>query len=441
MAFNDPILAGNVLIREAIQSPNFSIDGDTAVGWQIAKDGSATFNNVTIGSSSYDISNTGEASFEIVNANTDIIIAGASLLDELDALPKGLIAFGDSTSLNQVLTQWTLDSVTFGPNLTTAHLVASLAVGDMRADRFYRITVKFLILHSAHLNAYRYTLRYTTDGTDPTTGSAILNGSDTYQSSSVATTAADGEGAWISCIYKPPSDTEVTTFALSIAPRTSLAESANVDLSDPNTQLEFSIEDMGREDRIISTQLAQLEKFGGGSDPAPQTSHVKTYAANWSRGWNNSGADIYSTNDLLVQGFLSGYGTRRSWIGFPFSTIQSDLVGATVTKVEVYLYFEHWHFIAGGTASIGFHTSTATSAPSYNAGLDNLGELEISNWGRNVGKWVNLQGAGAFTGVGWKTGAHTGITLSAPSTNELYYGKARGNSMSNEPQLRITYLK
>lgn len=45
MAFTNPVVGGNILVREAIQSPNF-VTG--VAGWAIRQDGSAEFNNVVI---------------------------------------------------------------------------------------------------------------------------------------------------------------------------------------------------------------------------------------------------------------------------------------------------------------------------------------------------------------------------------------------------------
>lgn len=45
MSFGNPIVAGNTLIREAIQSPNFVT---TLSGWRIGRDGSAEFNNIIV---------------------------------------------------------------------------------------------------------------------------------------------------------------------------------------------------------------------------------------------------------------------------------------------------------------------------------------------------------------------------------------------------------
>lgn len=45
MPFTNPVMGGANLVREVMQSPNFVHD---VSGWQIARDGSAEFNDLTI---------------------------------------------------------------------------------------------------------------------------------------------------------------------------------------------------------------------------------------------------------------------------------------------------------------------------------------------------------------------------------------------------------
>src|SRR3546814_3161366 len=61
-----------VLIRNQIQSENFSVDPETGVsGWQIKRDGTATFNNLVIGGSNYIIDANGDAVFHSITLTAD----------------------------------------------------------------------------------------------------------------------------------------------------------------------------------------------------------------------------------------------------------------------------------------------------------------------------------------------------------------------------------
>src|SRR3546814_2984672 len=55
-----------------IQSENFTVDPETGVaGWQIKRDGTATFNNLVIGGSNYIIDQNGDAVFHSITLTAD----------------------------------------------------------------------------------------------------------------------------------------------------------------------------------------------------------------------------------------------------------------------------------------------------------------------------------------------------------------------------------
>jgi hypothetical protein len=432
MAFSDPILAGNVLIREAIQSPNFSVNTEGAVaGWQIAKDGSATFFDVVIGNSAFNIDSQGSANFATVNVSDDLALAGESLTDILTSLPKGIIGYGDSAARNSTGTTLTVNTAV----VTGAAVLLEMAVGPLLAARFYRITWSWDAIYTVATDNWRWTVRYTTDGTTPPSNGSIVDGSERHKSSVSGLVGGDS----LIVFYSPAADYDVVKFSLTVG-RNSGTGTLQLNLTDPNTMLQCVVEDLGLESAALSGgALVQRSKFSGSADPEPVSTYIKTYQCTWSRAWNNSGNDVWSTNDTLVQGYWSGDGQRITWIGFDYSTIISNLSGATVKKVEVYLYYNHWYYNDGGTAIIGTHNSTSTSAPSYDGTKDNQDRKRVSNWGVNVAKWVDIT---SIVGSEFKTGTSRGIVLGwGPTTSLEYYGKANGNGQTHEPALRITYTK
>lgn len=165
------------------------------------------------------------------------------------------------------------------------------------------------------------------------------------------------------------------------------------------------------------------------SDPEPGTI-TTTYDASWSSSYAGSGArNTWHTS--LNQGYHSSqWGNQRALIGFPTSQIQADQAGRTITRVRVYLYYEHWYFNSGGTAIVGHHGHSAVPS-TFSAVTD---QVRSSSWpkpgARMVHYDVNMQG--------WVTGALAGIALGpGPSTSRLYYGRARGHTQSRPPQLEI----
>src|SRR5690606_36215626 len=79
--------------------PNFNTDPESGnvTGWRIARDGSATFYNLTIGSENYNIDENGNAVFQSVSAE-DIFLNGESLNDLFAQSPKGVLGVSTSTS-------------------------------------------------------------------------------------------------------------------------------------------------------------------------------------------------------------------------------------------------------------------------------------------------------------------------------------------------------
>lgn len=165
-------------------------------------------------------------------------------------------------------------------------------------------------------------------------------------------------------------------------------------------------------------------------EPAPTNTITRKYAASWSQLYQgDNGKNTFLTG--LAQGYWSGTnGNQRSLIGFPSSTIQSDHSGRTITRVRVYLYFEHWLLNSGGTAIIGHHGHS--SAPSsFSANTDNV---RSADWPKPGGRWVKYN-----VGVSdWLSGAKRGIAIGpGPSTAALYYGRARAHNESAPPVLEI----
>lgn len=178
--------------------------------------------------------------------------------------------------------------------------------------------------------------------------------------------------------------------------------------------------------------------------PAPvQTStHRSEWAASWSQTYRQSGAQ--RSEDTLHVGYADSYnGRQTSLVGFPFATIRSALAGASITKVELYLYATHCWWNAGATVSIGSHTAGGSAPGSMGSinrtlvsnvhvrGSDHGGESDTARW-----KVIN-------TGFGnWlRDSSCNGVVLQAPNDNATYYSTLGGvGSSAPAPRLRITYV-
>ncbi|WP_372407395.1 hypothetical protein [Streptomyces luteireticuli] len=185
------------------------------------------------------------------------------------------------------------------------------------------------------------------------------------------------------------------------------------------------VEDVGP----LTPDTGQFNTGGGGTQKPPPRRYVKTYSCTWSGSYSNRGAyNGYFGNKCLQGYYSSANGIQSSLIGFP-AGVASDVSGAKIISVEVYLYFDHWFNNSGGRAVIKPHGHGSRpgvfSADSSSMAVD---------WARNQGKWVNV------TQI-FDPSRFRGIALDPNSTSPTYYGVAHGVGQDNAPQLRVSYLK
>ena len=158
-----------------------------------------------------------------------------------------------------------------------------------------------------------------------------------------------------------------------------------------------------------------------GLPPAPpSTPPIRQYTKTWSsttaKCYMGSGAaDSSQGAEDMKQGYSSYDGDSRSlWI---FPTFSGAVGAASIVKVRLYLYANHWNNGSGGTALIKRHNYS--SAPGSSPSLTTV--MSSSSWPRDSGRWVTLPSsvhAGIIAGTikGFGVGP-------AGTTNQLYYGR------------------
>ncbi|MFH8466057.1 hypothetical protein [Streptomyces sp. NPDC017991] len=186
----------------------------------------------------------------------------------------------------------------------------------------------------------------------------------------------------------------------------------------------FYIEDVGP--IVLETGVYNT---GGASTTPPPQKYVKTYSASWSGSYAARGSYNSYYGNKMMQGYYSSTnGMQASLVGFP-AAMTSDLSGATISKAEIYLYFDHWYSNAGGKAVIKAH-SHASRPGSFSSDS----EATTISWAKNQGKWVDI--TSVFDSTKWR-----GIALDPNNSSSTYYGRARGYGETNPPKLRVTYTK
>ena len=168
----------------------------------------------------------------------------------------------------------------------------------------------------------------------------------------------------------------------------------------------MSIEDLGPAQSDI---LKRWNDGNGGEaqDTAPTVRRfTKVYTAT-GFGGDTSGGDV-------VQGQYASYGNRSG--GWTFPSMTGDLAGATIERIRVFLYANHWYYNAGGTASI---RATNGSHKGHTGPV-----VTSAGWPRNAGRWVTLP---ASMHDGFKAGTYKGIGVQTSNTSLTYYGRFAGN--------------
>lgn len=410
MTFTNPVVGGTVLVRPAIESPNFSNDAENGVtGWQIAADGSATFYDVTIGSNDFFIDSDGNAVFKSVSTE-ELFLNGTSLADSLAALPRGVIAGID---------------INGGPSAATGAGTGAGVVFARGIIPNFDVTRQYRINWRARVNVvgdptYLGVACYSKwDGNASQTDTFIFRDQEAGRAPS---TAGDYDSG--SCVFKLATKTGTDLhFVFYLYAQTAGSTIA----SDVNNTIVF--EDLGAVVDYGTYAIATP------TTPPVQT-YIKTYTANGSGSYQNDGSNRGVSE--CYQGYYSSTnGNGFSIITFPYATIQSDLSGATIKKVEVFLTNSHFFANSGGSAIIGTHNQTTASGNHVVSQITD--DITRASYAYGQAKWVTVSNT---IGTALKANTAKGIALGpGPSTSNVYYGHFAGATQTGKPQLRITYSK
>lgn len=166
--------------------------------------------------------------------------------------------------------------------------------------------------------------------------------------------------------------------------------------------------------------------------PAPKRQPDLVLNCSWHRTFEASGYVAQATQGSLYQGRTPYYpsaGIYRSMAGFPSMT--SKLRGATIHSIEVYVYAQHWHYYAGGVASIGYHGQTSRPAKFSQTASQQVTQRFTA---RGQGRWIKLP---TSSHAGFRDGRHRGITFYRNSNNVDYYGYFDPSRL----RIRVKYSK
>lgn len=382
---------------------------------------SGNFFSITDGTDSAlaTIDSEGNGSFQEVSAN-DMIIGGDSFLVDLyDPLPKGIVAYGNYPQLSANIT---------GAGANTEMGAFELSF-EAEAGRLYRIAFVAQVSTNwagATVEQFVFKLR---DGGEsaPSLSSPEIFRHEFY---GPGPGSSSGFNTGV-LVYEDEFTAGVHRLLLSFYGRYGTCV-----MRIESQPVVWTIEDLGSTELVTNTLILN-DGAGGGAAPAPITSYTRTYYATWYQTYTGSGGQKSDTTANQGQLDSGSDGNQRSLIGFDYNQIKSDLTGATITKITMKAYAEHWWFNSGGTAVIGTHNYTSKPS-SWSGSRVNESRQTSSGWPRSASRTVVLS---TTIGNEFKAGTTTGLAFGpGDSSSTIYYGKFSGSG-SNRPSITITFVK
>jgi hypothetical protein len=380
---------------------------------------SGNFFSITDGTDSAlcTIDSEGNGSFQEVSAD-DMIIDGESFLDDYyDPLPKGIVAYGEYTKAENGGVS-TVSATGIGTANQTPFMELSFVA---EAGRRYRVRFNSQVSSASVDEDFAFELR---DGGDaaPTTSSTRLARAE----------IGSGSEAFAVDLYLEYLGEFTAGLHRLLWTFFGFDGVANIYLD--NHSATMYIEDVGSSVLVPDTAVIHVA-----AAPAPPavTTYTRTYSATWYQTYTSGGGQKSDTT--ANQGALgSGSdGNQRSLVGFDYNTIRNDLSGATISKITLTAYAEHWWYNSGGTAVIGTHNYTSKPS-SWADSRVNQNRQTSSGWPRSAKRTVTLSNT---IGNELKAGTSTGIAFGpGNSSDQIYYGKFTGSG-SNRPSITITYTK
>lgn len=411
-------LAANIitsgLFRTAKEGQRWEIDSngivmyapdDDGVDGEVVRLGPAGENLITVGDSTVSA-----ASVSSPLGNFDsLTVGGDDLAELLRRLPQGVVAYAFADKS----TQWD------GTNSEVGRLQVE---AELQPGRRYSVTVDqhFMETRTPEWARYMETIRYTTGGITPSSGSIALATARYMVGGTSSPTTIPPMTAWVDT----SSDNTPTTYTFRLFSR---SDSRDRDMHIVATHPEYALRITVRDEGVSvpesgeATLTEGTPKQGGTVTVTPTAPKITRTTTTW--GYGSVGGDVKSGE--VVQGQYGRYGNRFGGWTFP-AAMQSALRGARIEKFEVYLYAAHWYYGKGGTASLMPNNGSPTGT--YGAAHESRG------WPRNAGRWVTIP-ASWYGGI--SSGSCKGVSVRTSSSSLEYYGRFTAGAT----KFRATYTK
>lgn len=412
MAFNNPVVGGDTLVRPAIQSANY-LPG--VQGWSINRDGSAEFAtgtfrgpvvviDPTTGVVLASIGANGNISGQDVTVTGDVIIGTLSVLAAITQATQGVVGWFQTSG--------TLPAAGFNNNFTNIMWCNC----QLQAGRLYKIGVANIQFKNP-------------DTIDTENIFAKLN-----------IAQAGGISGWIGFISNcTEADSGVNSFT--VINGEAMFNSTHT--GPAQVQLQMSISDTSAWAAPVAVAAGAtlwvedagpfLTGSGGTGAASGTTTTTKRYTALASKSYDSSGVYIGSPDGLnnMYQGTLSGrsHGTENAAWSFDGTTMASDISGAVIVSAKLWMYCTN---SSGASGGVNISMSTATTPPTTSPSTGSNATNFNSNW--PVPGWAGVDISSYLSiGASLVILEHAIINGSAS-----FYGFG---TASFQPYIEITYTK
>lgn len=410
MPFDNPIVAGTTLIRDAIKSPNYE---SGVAGWSINKDGTAEFQDAIVRA---------DLAADNVSVNSTFTYQGRELTDILADSPAGEVSFGQMNNGKSSPATALLQ-----PNANLFWRDTFLA----KAGRRYVVETNGWGVQTADTGAILY---YRTDGGTVTTSSPSISLGD------IAIKSTDFQVLQCRWVFPVFTVDTVINFAIGVTGYISGGTQAQF----------FPIGSQGFVARVIDEGRALANSAtitaSDGTVVQGKTLQTLTLTPVTNKSYNTTdntqvgttdgpcyqGEPIASLGNIgtfsLIQ-FNSGIGGLQELQGIPLDSI---------VKAECRTWWRSWQGLPGGGAVYGFYKEGETVAQSK---VNNDALEIITVWGSNVLNVRSMLGwTGFFTAL--FAGTLQGIVLGPePAGPGSFGGWADGKDDDHPMELYFEWME
>jgi hypothetical protein len=371
-----------------------------------------------------------------LTANTDMFLAGNDLLSDLYTNPIAAQGVQARTNI-------------FASNLPAPATPTSSEFFLYQLDwtvplngRDYALFIEPIGFALNQAGKVRLTVYATTDGTQPTNASPVLISTDQV----CGGVTANLGGMRTPSLWHPFTATAGTLwrFLVSLNTFSTGAGAPTIQVialdtnpgNDSQVNARFEIWDAGQ---AVPNTGRQILATSGGSGGGT-SNYTKTYTATASHCYQGSdgGNPNLKINDngSAYQGgnYSNTYnGKAKTWFVMP-NAINSDLSGATINKVQVYLNNNHTWYGSGMTAAIGWDNKSSFGSTAGDPSGSGIDAAEV-NFNEGQAKWVTVPNS---FGTNFGNGNAGNIVLWKNSNNLQYYGFFAGGGSC---QVKVSYTK